>query len=108
MNLAEVEQSLFHSLNSNSSKFGTSSLRIINLLNKTKKEKAEAVETAFWEFMRGNDSVIILSVTTSSKLFQFILKHVPKLFFVEKRVVDDNGKRKDVIALLFTHEPTSI
>ena len=108
MEIAEVQQKIIHSLsiNSSSSNSGTSGIpRIINLLNKTKSEKAKAVEQAFWEFLRGKDSVIILSVSTSSKLFQFILKSVPSVWFVEGRVViDQQNKRKDVIALIFSHQ----
>lgn len=109
MNLAEVQQKIFHSFSDNSSKFGTSAahINIINLLNKNKKEKAQAVEQAFWEFVRGRDSVIILSVSTSSRLFQFILGNVPKIWFINGKVVDQN-KRKDVVALIFSHQPVSI
>jgi len=107
MEIAEVQQKIIHSLsiNSSSSNSGTSGIpRIINLLNKTKSEKAKAVEQAFWEFLRGKDSVIILSVSTSSKLFQFILKCAPSVWFIEGRVLIEQHKRKDVLALLFTHQ----
>lgn len=105
MEIAEVQHKIIHSLSLNSSSnSGTSGIpRIINLLNKTKSEKAKAVEQAFWEFLQGKDSVIILSVSTSSKLFQFILKCAPSVWFIEGRVIDQN-KRKDVLALLFTHQ----
>lgn len=111
MEIAEVQQKIIHSLSLTSSSLnsGTSGVpRIINLLNKTKSEKAKAVEQAFFDFLRGEDSVIILSVSTSSKLFQFILKSVPSVWFIEGRVAIDQNKRKDVIALLFTHQKVVI
>ena len=80
--------------------------RVIKLLGISKKKKAEIIEQAFFDFVRGEDSVIILSVATSSKLFKFILSHTPQVWFVENRVVD-KGKRLDVIALFFTHKPLS-
>ena len=110
MEITEVQQKIIHSLSlTSSSNSGTSGVpRIINLLNKTKSEKAKAVEQAFFDFMKGEDSVIILSVSTSSKLFQFILKCVPSVWFIEGRIIDQQNKRKDVIALLFTHQKVTI
>ena len=110
MEIAEVQQKIIHSLSlTSSSNSGTSGVpRIINLLNKTKSEKAKAVEQAFFDFLRGKDSVIILSVSTSSKLFQFILKSVPSVWFIEGRIIDQQNKRKDVLALLFTHQKVTI
>ncbi|MBR1374393.1 hypothetical protein IJ556_08105 [bacterium] len=106
MNVREVINHITNSflhISSSKNLSDTSLPCIINLLNKSKKEKAQAVEQAFWEFVRGRDSVIILSVSTSSRLFQFILGNVPKIWFINGKVVDQN-KRKDVLALLFTHQ----
>ena len=106
MNIREVTEHITNSfLHISSSKVPsvTSLPRIINLLNKTKSEKAKAVEQAFFDFLRGEDSIIILSVSTSSRLFQFILGNVPKIWFINGKVVDQN-KRKDVLALIFTHQ----
>ena len=110
MEIAEVQQKIIHSLSlTSSSNSGTSGVpRIINLLNKTKSEKAKAVEQAFFDFLRGEDSVIILSVSTSSKLFQFILKCVPSIWFIEGRVSINQNKRKDVLALIFSHQKVTI
>lgn len=111
MEIAEVQQKIIHSLSlTSSSNSGTSGVpRIINLLNKTKSEKAKAVEQAFFDFLRGKDSVIILSVSTSSKLFQFILKSVPSVWFIEGKVrLTAENKRKDVLALIFSHQKVTI
>lgn len=111
MNIREVTEHITNSfLHISSSKVPsvTSLPRIINLLNKTKSEKAKAVEQAFFDFLRGEDSVIILSVSTSSKLFQFILKSVPSVWFIEGRIIDHQNKRKDVIALIFSHQKVTI
>lgn len=110
MEITEVQQKIIHSLSlTSSSNSGTSGVpRIINLLNKTKSEKAKAVEQAFFDFLRGEDSVIILSVSTSSRLFQFILKCVPSVWFIEGRVSIDQNKRKDVLALIFSHQKVTI
>ena len=107
MNLTDVKQKIFHSF-SNSSKFG-SAPRIINLLNKTKSEKKKAIEQAYLDFLKGNDSVLLLSSSVSSKIFhQLVLRYVPSVWFVEGRVAIDQNKRKDVIALLFTHQKVVI
>ena len=111
MNLAEVKQQIIHSLsiNSSSSNSGTSGIpRIINLLNKTKSEKAKAVEQAFFDFMKGENIVVLLSVSISSQLFKYIISKVPQIWFIEGRVSIDQNKRKDVLALLFTHQKVII
>ena len=110
MNVREVIEHITNSflhISSSKNLSDTSRPCIINLLNKTKKEKARAVKQAFFDFLRGEDSIIILSVSTSSRLFQFILGNVPKIWFINGKVVDQN-KRKDVIALLFTHQRVTI
>ena len=111
MNLAEVKQQIIHSLsiNSSSSNSGTSGIpRIINLLNKTKSEKAKAVEQAFFDFMKGENIVVLLNVSISSQLFKYIISKVPQIWFIEGRVSIDQNKRKDVLALLFTHQKVII
>ena len=106
MNLAEVKEQIYRSF-SNSSKFG-SAPRIINLLNKTKSEKTKAVEQAYFDFLNGKDSVLLISSAVRSKLFhQLILRYVPSIWFIEGRVTVEN-KRKDVLALLFTHQKVVI
>lgn len=105
MNLADVQQKIYCSF-SNSSKFG-SAPRIINLLNKTKSEKTKAVEQAYFDFLKGNNAVIFLSTSFSSQLFKYCLHVVPQILFIEGRVKVEN-KRKDVLALLFTHQKVVI
>lgn len=110
MEIAEVQQKIIHSLSlTSSSNSGTSGVpRIINLLNKTKSEKAKAVEQAFFDFMKGENIVVLLSVSISSQLFKYIISKVPQIWFIEGRVSIDQNKRKDVIALLFTHQKVII
>ena len=111
MEITEVQQKIIHSLSltSSSSNSGTSGVpRIINLLNKTKSEKAKAVEQAFFDFMKGENIVVLLSVSISSQLFKYIISKVPQIWFIEGRVSIDQNKRKDVIALLFTHQKVTI
>lgn len=110
MEIAEVQQKIIHSLSlTSSSNSGTSGVpRIINLLNKTKSEKAKAVEQAFFDFMKGENIVVLLSVSISSQLFKYIISKVPQIWFIEGRVSIDQNKRKDVIALLFTHQKVTI
>ena len=110
MEIAEVQQKIIHSLSlTSSSNSGTSGVpRIINLLNKTKSEKAKAVEQAFFDFMKGENIVVLLSVSISSQLFKYIISKVPQICFIEGRVSIDQNKRKDVIALLFTHQKVII
>jgi len=111
MEIAEVQQKIIHSLfiNSSSSNSGTSGVpRIINLLNKTKSEKAKAVEQAFFDFMKGENIVVLLNVSISSQLFKYIISKVPQIWFIEGRVSIDQNKRKDVLALLFTHQKVII
>ena len=109
MNIAEVKQKIIYSLSLNSSSnFGSSSPRIISLLDLiSKKQKADTVKQAFFDFMKGEEIIILLSVSTSSKLFQYILHKVPQIWFIEGRVTAEN-KRKDVLALLFTHQKVII
>lgn len=106
MEITEVQQKIIHSLSlTSSSNSGTSGVpRIINLLNKTKSEKAKAVEQAFFDFMKGENIVVLLSVSISSQLFKYIISKVPQIWFIEGRVSIDQNKRKDVLALLFTHQ----
>lgn len=110
MEITEVQQKIIHSLSlTSSSNSGTSGVpRIINLLNKTKSEKAKAVEQAFFDFMKGENIVVLLSVSISSQLFKYIISKVPQIWFIEGRVSIDQNKRKDVIALLFTHQKVTI
>ena len=106
MNVREVIEHITNSflhISSSENLSDTSLPCIINLLNKTKKEKAQAVENAFFDYLKGKDSIIILSVSTSSRLFQFLLGNVPKSWFINGNVVDQN-KRKEVLALIFTHQ----
>ena len=107
MNLAEVKQQIFHSFSS--SNFGSSSPRIISLLDlSSKKQKADAVEQAFFDFMKGEEIVVLLNVSISSQLFKYIISKVPQIWFIEGRVSIDQNKRKDVLALLFTHQKVII
>lgn len=109
MNIREVTEHItnsFHKITPYQT-LGTSP-RIINLLDKTKKDKTQAVEQAFFDYMKGEDIVVLLSVSISSKLFRFILKCVPSVWFIEGRVSIDQNKRKDVVALMFTHKPLAI
>ena len=110
MEIAEVQQKIIHSLSlTSSSNSGTSGVpRIINLLNKTKSEKAKAVEQAFFDYMKGEDIVVLLSVSSSAKLFKYIISKVPQIWFIEGRVSTHQNKRKDVLALLFTHQKVTI
>lgn len=105
MELTEVKQRIIYSLSKNSSSnSGVSSVpRIISLFGVNKKQKASAVEQAFVEYTRGNETIILLSVSTSSKLFQYILSHAPQIWFIEGRVTEQN-KKKDVLALMFTYQ----
>ena len=98
MEITEVQQKIIHSLSlTSSSNSGTSGVpRIINLLNKTKSEKAKAVEQAFFDFMKGENIVVLLSVSISSQLFKYIISKVPQIWFIEARVSIDQNKRKDV------------
>lgn len=109
MNIREVTEHIINSFHK-ITPYQTSgtSPRIINLLDKTKKDKTQAVEQAFFDYMKGEDIVVLLSVSISSKLFRFILKCVPSVWFIEGRVSIDQNKRKDVVALMFTHKPLSI
>ena len=111
MDLREVTEHITNSfLHISSSKVpsATSLPCIINLLDKTKSEKAKAVEQAFFDYMKGEDIVVLLSVSISSKLFRFILKCVPSVWFIEGRVSIDQNKRKDVLALIFSHQKVTI
>ncbi|MBR2141358.1 MAG: hypothetical protein IJ853_03280 [Rickettsiales bacterium] len=111
MNIREVTEHITNSfLHISSSKVPsvTSLPRIINLLNKTKSEKAKAVEQAFFDFMKGENIVVLLSVSISSQLFKYIISKVPQIWFIEGRVSIDQNKRKDVLALLFTHQKVTI
>lgn len=106
MEIAEVKQKIICSLSLNSSSNSeTSSIpRIISLLDlSSKKQKEDAVKQAFFDFMKGEDMVVLLSVSVSSQLFKYIISRVPQIWFIEGRVTIEN-KRKDVIALLFTHQ----
>lgn len=109
MNIREVTEHItnsFHKITPYQTS-GTSP-RIINLLDKTKKDKTQAVEQAFFDYMKGEDIVVLLSVSISSKLFRFILKCVPSVWFIEGRVSIDQNKRKDVLALIFSHQKVTI
>ena len=110
MEITEVQQKIIHSLSlTSSSNSGTSCVpRIINLLNKTKSEKAKAVEQAFFDFMKGENIVVLLSVSISSQLFKYIISKVPQIWFIEGRVSIDQNKRKDVLALIFSHQKVTI
>lgn len=103
MELTEVTQRIIHSLAKNSSsKLGTFP-RVVSLLGVSKKRKEDAVKQAFFDYINGNEVVLLISVSTSSKLFQFILSKVPQIWFIEGRVLE-RGKRKDVMALMFTRQ----
>ena len=110
MEITEVQQKIIHSLSlTSSSNSGTYVVpRIINLLNKTKSEKAKAVEQAFFDFMKGENIVVLLSVSISSQLFKYIISKVPQIWFIEGRVSIDQNKRKDVLALIFSHQKVTI
>lgn len=110
MEIEEVQQKIINSFSINSSSnFCTSSPRIISLLDLSKKQKADAVKQAFFDFLRGDEIVILLSTSISSQLFKYCLNIVPQIWFIEGKVrVTAENKRKDVIALLFTHQKVTI
>lgn len=103
MNLTEVTETIKKSLSKRSySDLEGASTPIVSLLGLTKKEKAEAVKQACLDYMRGQETVLLLSLSTSSKLFKYVLSHVPHIWFIEGKVTEKN-KRKDVLALFLTY-----
>lgn len=97
MLLREVANSVAHS---DSSKNSTS-LPYVNLLGVSKKKKEEVIKEAYEQFVRyGREITILASMSTSSRLFHYVLGHSSKITFLSSRVKDQN-KRYDAILLSF-------
>ena len=113
MNIREVTEHItnsFHKITPYQTS-GTSP-RIINLLDKTKKDKTQAVEQAFFDYMKGEEIVVLLSVSISSKLFITSLSDNVKRSFQKKladgtilgaaplgylNTTDEHGKRTVIL-----------
>lgn len=98
MLVQEVVNSLIHSYNAISM---DSIPSIINLLGKTRRQKQEIIQQAYDQFIRyGVESIVLLSVCTSSSLYSWILTHTPKICYWKNRVVYMD-KRYALIILYF-------
>lgn len=96
MLLGEVVNSVTHS---DSSK--TTSLPCVNLLGVSKKKKEEVIKQTYEQFVRyGREATVWVTLSTSSRLFQFVLKHTSKITFLTPRIKYQN-KRYDAILLSF-------
>ena len=83
-----------------SSKTSTS-LPCVNLLGVSKKKKEEVIKEAYEQFVRyGKEINVLVSMSTSSRLFHYVLGHTSKITFLSSRVKDQN-KRYDAILLSF-------
>ena len=80
----------------------TSLPRIVNLLNTNKKEKEDAVRQSYNRFVKyGEQSIVLLSVCTSSHLFQWIMKHASQVCFWNGRVCVGE-RRVELMIVTFT------
>lgn len=74
---------------------------IVNLLGVTKKQKEDTIKQAYRDYILHNkQSILFLSVCTSSSLFSWILLHAPKICYWKNRVTQ-LGKRYNLIILYF-------
>lgn len=98
MLVQDVVNSLIRSYNT----ISTDSIpSIINLLGKTRKQKQEIIQQVYDQFIRyGKESIVLLSVCTSSSLYSWILTHTSKICYWQNRVVYMN-KRYELIILYF-------
>ncbi len=97
--MQEVD-SYIHSFSTDSSNSSTS-CPCINLLGVSKKRKEEIIKKAYEQFMYyGHETTVLVSMSTSCKLFQFVLTHTPQITFLSSRIRNQN-KRYDAILLNF-------
>ena len=78
--------------------------RIINLLETPKKAKSETIEQIYNEYVRyGIESVVLISLSTSCCLFQWIIKHTSQICFWRGRIYANPNKRIDLLILVFSN-----
>jgi len=77
--------------------------RIVNLLNTNKKEKEDAVKQSYNRFVKYNEeTIVLLSVCTSSHLFQWIITHATQVCFWLGRVCVSD-KRVELVVVSFSN-----
>ena len=84
---------------------GASLPRVVNLLETPKKAKSETIEQIYNEYIKyGRESVVLVSLSTSCHLFQWIVKHVSQICFWRGRIYTNANKRLDLLVLVFSHQ----
>lgn len=92
--------SVIHSFPTDSSN-DSASCSCINLLGVSKKRKQEIIKEIYEQFVRyGREATVLVSMSTSCKLFEFVLNHTPQITFLNSRIKNQN-KRYDAILLKF-------
>lgn len=73
----------------------------INLLGVSKKKKEERIKEIYEQFVRyGREATVLVSMSTSCKLFEFVLHHTSQITFLNSKIKNQN-KRYDAILLKF-------
>ena len=82
MKICEVINSIVYSFPKVSSGTMNSFPYIKNLLGIKKSEKEKAIKQAYEDFIHlRKETIILTSISTSSKLFTFVLTHTPRIHF---------------------------